>query len=163
MEDAFGNDGQFSTTTNVVVARFRFAFAQTNSKVDPSTIVNIPVFVSYPNGTELRSNVGVVNAAFTNSSGTFTLPMIYNSTDRSWRLIFLAPNTGLTFGVTLELSFEARDAFGNADSAPNAYELAIGAGTQTLILAAIIGAVVPIALVAWAVFAITARRRKYKP
>jgi len=163
IEDAFGNGGEFSTTTTVVIARFRFNFAQTSSKVDPLALVNIPVFVSYPNGTDLTSNIGVVNAAFTNSSGTFTLPMIYNATDHSWRLIFLAPNPGLTFGVTLKLSFEAGDTFGNRGSVPDAYELAIGAGTQTLILAAIIGAVVPIALVAWAVFAITARRRKYKP
>lgn len=163
VRDAFGNEGDFSTTTNVILARFRFSFAQTTSKVDPLTFVNIPVFVSYPNGTDLRSDLGVVNAAFTNSSGTFTLPMIYNSTDHSWRLLFLAPNTGLSFGVTIELSFEARDTFGNAGSAPNAYDLEIGAGTQTLILAAIIAAIVPIALLGWAIFAITARRRKYKP
>jgi len=161
--DAFGNAGDFAGTSKVVPARFRFALPQQSSKADPVSYVNIPVFVTYPNGTSLKNDVGEVMATFQNSTGTFTLPMAYNATDDRWHLLFLTPNTGLTFGVTLTFSFDATDMFGNAGSAPKAYDLIIGAGIQYLILAAIAGSIVPIALLAWAIFAISARRRKYKP
>jgi hypothetical protein len=39
----------------------------------------------------------------------------------------------------------------------------VGAGSQTLILASIIGAVPAIVILGWAIATVTARRRKYKP
>jgi hypothetical protein len=164
VEDGYGNAGDFATPTQIVPARLRFGVPQPVSRADPLTIVEIPVHVTYPNGSALIPRVGgVVTASITNSTGTFTFPMNYNSSDQSWHLFYYTPDLGLSFGATIDFSFSAQDQFGNTGSASKAYELEIGAGTQTLILATILGGIVPIALLAWAIATITTRRRKHKP
>jgi hypothetical protein len=164
VEDPYGNGGQFKTSSQIIPAKFRFAVPQTKSKADPAKLVDVPVYVTYPNGSALTPRVGaVVTAEITNSTGTFTFPMYYNSTDQSWHLYFSTPDLGFRFGATITFSFSAEDIFGNAGRALNAYELDVGAGTQALILATILGGIVPIGLVGWAIATITARRRKHKP
>ena len=164
IEDSYGNGGQFETSSRIIPARFRFAVPQPTSKVNPLQFVDVPVHVTYPNGSALTPRVGgVVTASMTNSTGAFTFPMVYNSTDQSWHLYFNAPNLGFSFGATVTFSFDAADQFGNSGSTLKAYELDVGAGTQTLILATILGGIVPIALLAWAIATITTRRRKHKP
>jgi fucose permease len=44
-----------------------------------------------------------------------------------------------------------------------AFELDVSAGTETLILATILGAIIPIGLIGWVITTVTARRRKHKP
>jgi len=120
--------------------------------------------VLYPNGTALTPAVtGVVIASVSNSSGLFTFPMVFNATDNSWGLPFTAPDPGLRFGLTLKISFSATDEFGNAGMAPDAFLLNVRAGAQTLILATMVGALPPIAVIGWALATVLARRRKHKP
>jgi hypothetical protein len=69
----------------------------------------------------------------------------------------------LKFGLTIKFSFNANDQFGNTGSVSQAFELDVGAGVQTLILATIIGAIVPIGLIGWAIATVSTRRRKHKP
>jgi len=162
--DRYENGGNFSSSSTVIPARFRFYLPLPSMRAGPGTLLNVLVLVKYPNGSLLAPRVkGVVTASFTNSTGTFTLPLIFNATDATWHMFFLVPDPGLRFGLTLTFSFAADDAFGNAGSAANAFRLDVGAGTQTLILASIIGAIPPIALLGWAIATVTARRRKYKP
>jgi hypothetical protein len=164
VDDAYGNGGQFAATSRVNLANFRFVVPIPAGKTSPLTPVNIGVLVTYPNGTALTPSVGgQVSASLTNSSGTFALPMEFNATDGSWHLLYRSPNLGLSFGVTLTFSFDALDNFGNTSLAPNAYSLAVTAAVGALILSAIIGAIVPIALSAWAILTITGKRRKHKP
>jgi hypothetical protein len=164
VQDAYANAGQFSSTSRVILARFRFTVLNAATKADPQTLVNIGVFVRYPNGSALVPSVGGhVTASITNSSGTFALPMVFNASDRSWRLMYTTPSLGLSFGVTVTFSFNALDRFGNTGTAPNAYDLAVGAAIGALIMAAILGGIVPIALSIWAILTVTAKRRKHKP
>lgn len=162
--DPFGNAGQYSGVSKVIPATFKFELPLVKMKASPHTTITINANVFYPNGSALTPGVGgVVTASFSNSSGTFTLPMYFNSTDRTWILTFLVPDPGLRFGLTLTFSFSANDQFGNAGAVAQAFELDIGAGVQTLILATMIGAIPPIALIGWAIATVSARRRKHKP
>jgi hypothetical protein len=162
--DRFENGGNFSSSSTIIPARFRFYLPLPTERAGPGTLLNVLVLVKYPNGSLLAPRVnGVVTATFTNSTGTFTLPLIFNATDGTWHMFFLVPDPGLRFGLTITFSFTADDAFGNTGSAPKAFDLDVGAGTQTLILASIIGAIPAIALLGWAIATVTARRRKYKP
>jgi hypothetical protein len=162
--DRYENGGNFSATSSIIPAHFRFYLPLPRERAGPGTLLNVVVLVKYPNGSLLTHRVnGTVIATFSNSTGTFTLPLILNATDGTWHMFFLVPDPGLRFGLTIPFSFTAIDAFGNAGSASHAFELDVGAGTQTLILASIIGAIPAIALLGWAIATVTARRRKYKP
>jgi len=162
--DRYGNAGNFSTSATVIPASFRFYLPEVKQQTSPGSMINVLVVVSYPNGSSLSPRAGgVVDAVYTNSSGTFNLPLIFNATDRTWHLFFVAPDPGLRFGLTIPLSFTADDPFGNTGFASQAFELDVGAGSETLILVSIIGAIPAIALVGWAFATISARRRKYKP
>jgi hypothetical protein len=162
--DPYGNFGNYSGKVSVVPATFIIELPRSSLRVSPHTIVNVVVNVVYPNGSALIPSVGgVVNAILTNSSGTFTLPLSFNSTDSTWSLTFPAPDPGLRFGSTLTLSFTADDQFGNTGAVLKAFELDVSAGTETLILATILGAIIPIGLIGWVITTVTARRRKHKP
>ena len=164
VDDAYGNGGQFAAISKIIPARFRFIVPKPTEKTDPLTLVNIGVFVMYPDGSALTPWVGGhVTASLTNSSGTFALPMEFNTTDRSWHLLYKSPNLGLSFGVTLTFTFDAHDQYGNAGSDPSAYNLAVAAAVGALILSATIGAIGPIVISAWAILTIPGRRRKHKP
>lgn len=162
--DPYGNAGRYSGVDVVVPAVFQILPSPSSVRVSPHNVVYVEAYVLYPNGTVLTPDVsGVVVASITNSSGIFTYSMVYNSTDRSWGMSFTAPDPGLRFGLTLKFSFSATDEFGNAGSAPNAFQLNVSAGTETLILATIVGALPPIALIGWAIATVSTRRRKHKP
>jgi hypothetical protein len=164
VDDAYGNGGQFAATSRVIPAKFSFVVPKPNEKTDPQTLVNIGVFVMYPNGSALIPSVGGnVTASLTDSSGTHAFPMEFNASDRSWHLPYRAPNLGLSFGVTLTFTFDAVDRYGNAGLAPDAYSLSVTAAVTALIISAIVGAIVPIALSAWAILTVSGRRRKHKP
>jgi hypothetical protein len=120
--------------------------------------------VRYPNGSALSPGVGgVVIASYANSSGTFTVPLAFNATDRTWLLTFPVPDPGFRFGLTVTFSFTADDQFGNSGAVLKAFELDVGAGTDSLILATVVGAIPPICLIGWAIATVSARRRKHKP
>lgn len=162
--DRYENGGNFSTSSSIIPARFRFYLPIAIERASPDTQINVLVLVTYPNGSALTRGVkGVVIGSYSNSSGTFTVPLIFNATDRTWHLFFLVPDPGLRFGLSIPFSFTADDAFGNTGSVSKAYELDVGAGTQTLMLASVIGSVPAIAIVVWAIVTVTARKRKYKP
>jgi hypothetical protein len=162
--DLYANGGNFSSSSVVIPARFRFHLPIASQRASPDTQINVLVQVTYPNGTALTPRVkGVVTGSFSNSSGTFTVPLFFNATDQAWHMLFLVPDPGLRFGLSMSFSFTADDPFGNTGSAAQAFELDVGAGTQTLMLASIIGAIPPIIIVGWAIATVTARRRKYKP
>ncbi|HXZ90051.1 MAG TPA: hypothetical protein VEG61_03215 [Candidatus Dormibacteraeota bacterium] len=161
--DPYGNGGAYSGTVSVVPATFIFELPRSMLRVSPNTRVYVVVNVIYPNGSALIPSVGHVVAEFTNSSGTFTLPLDFNATDRTWLFNVTAPDPGFRFGLTLTFSFIADDQFGNTGAVLKAFELDITAGTETLILATILGSLPPIGLIGWAITTVTARRRKHKP
>jgi hypothetical protein len=164
--DIYANAGVYSATTQVIQATFRFIVAQPLIKVEPSVQVPIIVSVDYPNGSALipfPEVNGTVSASLTNSSGTYTLPMVYNSTAGIWYLIYIAPNPGLSFGTTVNFGFQARDSWGNAGLVAKAIEVDIGAPIQALILTTIIAGIVPASLLGWAIVTVAGRRRKHKP
>lgn len=162
--DPHGNSGVFLGTVRVVSATFIIELPRTTLRASPNTLINVVVNVVYPNGSALIPSVGgVVSASLTNSSGTFTYPLFFNATDSTWLLSYTAPDPGLKFGLTIKFSFNANDQFGNTGSVSQAFELDVGAGVQTLILATIIGAIVPIGLIGWAIATVSTRRRKHKP
>ena len=162
--DQYGNGGNYSTSWTIVPARFRFYLPIASERASPGTILNVLVLVKYPNGSLLAPRVkGVVTASFTNSTGTFTLPLIFNATDETWHIFFLVPDPGLRLGLTIPFSLTADDKFGNSGFASDVFKLDVGAGTQALMLASVIGAIPPIAILGWAIATVSARRRKYKP
>ncbi len=162
--DPYRNFGQYSGIAKVIPATFTFELERSSAKANPNTIIYIDTSVIYPNGSALTPSVGGgVAASLTNSSGTFTYPMVFNATDQTWFLYFPVPDPGFKFGLTITFSFNAADQFGNAGSAAKAFKLDVGAGVQSLILATIIGAIIPIGLIGWAIATISGRRRKHKP
>jgi hypothetical protein len=142
--DRYGNGGNFSGSSIIIPAQFNFYLPKSNVRVNPGTITDVQVLVEYPNGTALTPIVnGNVSAIFSNSSGTFTLPLIFNANDTAWHMFFTAPDPGLRFGLTIPFSFTAGDAFGNTGSRADAFELDVSVGREALVLASIIGAVPP--------------------
>lgn len=163
LQDIYGNGGGFNTTARVTPARFRITLPQSNAKVNPGNIVDIVASVQYPNGTFLNTYGGVVFAYLTNSSGTYNFPMTYDVSNETWHAYFTAPDLGISFGKAIPFSFSAADQFGNSGIAANAYELDVGAGSGALVLATVVGGLVPIGLLGWAIATVSKRRRKHKP
>ena len=162
--DPYGNAGAFAGKVGVVPATFIIQLPISTLRASPLTMLNVVVNVMYPNGSALVPSVGgVVTASFMNSTGTYTVPLDFNATSGTWSLTYEVPDPGLRFGLTMRFSFSAIDQFGNTGSVSQAFELDISAGTETLILATIIGAIVPIGLIGWAFATVSARRRKHKP
>ena len=161
--DTYGNGGSINATTSVIPAQFRFTLKSQSSTADAFTDLDLPVIVTYPNGTSLTSNFGNVTGSYTNATGAvFILPLAYNDTSGTWHMFVLVPEQG-----NITFSFTAKDRFGNMGMAANAYNLKISppptAFTQRLIIAGIIGALIPIGLLIWAVATISTRRRKHRP
>jgi hypothetical protein len=140
---------------------FRFKLRSNNLTMDTLSNLDLKVTVTYPNATSLSNSFGNVTSSYTNSTGsTLTLPLAYNDTERTWHMYFSVPEQGkLTF------SFTAVDRFGNVGIATNAFSLKIiqsqRVETQQFIIAGVLGALIPIALLIWAVSAISTRRRKH--
>ena len=163
LQDIYGNGGGFNTTARVTPARFTITVPHSNAKANSGNIVDISISVLYPNGTSLNTYGGVVFAYLSNSSGTYNFPMTFNVSNETWHEYFTTPDPGLSFGKAIHLSFSATDKFGNSGIAANAYELDVGAGTGALVLATVIGGLVPIGLLGWAIATISKRRRTHKP
>jgi hypothetical protein len=64
-------------------------------------------------------------------------------------------------------SFYAVDRFGNNSTATDAYKLTANTAanilSQKLITAGVIGALIPVGVLSWAVATVSTRRRKHKP
>jgi uncharacterized protein YfaS (alpha-2-macroglobulin family) len=161
--DSYGNARNTTYTTLVIPARFSFVVERNNSTLTPFTNLDLPVLVRYPNGSSLTSNFGNVTGSYQNSTGyVFTFPLAYNSTNGTWHMIFFVPQQ-----TNATLSFSANDRFGNAAIAMDVYNLKISptprVATQNLIIAAVIGALIPVGLVIWAIATISTRKRKHRP
>ncbi len=161
--DKYGNRGNYRTKTEIISARFRIIPTATNSTVEVLSPVDLPVLVAYPNGTVLNNFFGHVNAIYTNSTRTLVnLPLAYNMTDGRWHMYFTP-----TEEHDLNFTISAADSFGNAGVAPDAYRLKVNPTahnlSQRLILAGVVGALVPIGLLLWAIATISTRRRKHRP
>ncbi len=161
--DSYGNGGINNSTSVVVPARFRFLLHSNNSTMEAFSNLDLPVIVKYPNGTSLTNSFGNVTADYTNSTGgIITLPLAYNETNSSWHMFFSTPEQG-----NFTFSFNANDRWGNTGLGAHAYNLKIipsqRVQTQRLIISGIIGALIPIALLIWAIATISTRRRKHRP
>ena len=161
--DSYGNAGNSTYSTLVVPARFSFAVKASNSTVSPMANLDLPVLVRYPNGSSLTSDFGNVTGSYENTTGyVFTFPLAYNSTNGTWHMFFFVPEQ-----ANATLSFNATDRFGNSAIAMDAYNLKIAPAqrivTQNLIIAAVIGALIPIGLLIWAIATISTRKRKHRP
>jgi hypothetical protein len=161
--DSYGNGGSSTSTSIIIPARFRFKLPSNNSTMIALSNLDLNMTVSYPNGTALTNGFGNVTGSYTNSTGSvLTLPLAYNVTEHAWHMYFAVPEEG-----NLTFSFSAIDRFGNQGVATDAYNLKVVPSqrvqTQRLIIAGIVGALIPIALLIWAVATISTRRRKHRP
>jgi hypothetical protein len=159
--DPYGNARNITYTTLVVPARFSFV-VETNSTVNALSNLDLPVLVTYPNGSSLTNSFGNVTGSYENSTRyVFTLPLAYNSTNGTWHMFFFVPQQ-----ANATLSFNATDRFGNSAMVKDAYNLKIASipiRIQNLIIAAVIGALIPIGLLIWAMATISTRKRKHRP
>jgi len=161
--DPYGNARSSNYTAFVDPARFSFVVEEKNSTIPAMTDLDLPLLIRYPNGSSLMNTVGNATGSYRNSTGyVFIIPLAYNATNGTWHMIFFVPEQ-----ANATLSFTANDQFGNSAVAMDAYNLKISnvpkVVTQNLIIAGVIGALIPIALLAWAFATISTRRRKHKP
>ena len=165
--DIYGNGGATNSSVAVIPAQFTILPKSSSATVVSFSNLDLPVFVFYPNGTALPNTFGNftfgnVTASYQNSTGaTFTLPLAYNGTTYIWHM-YLTPQQG-----SFTFSFSAVDRFGNAGNVTNAYKLTANSAaailSQKLILAGIIGTLIPVGVLIWAVATVSTRRRKHKP
>jgi len=88
----------------------------------------------------------------------------YNATDTKWHVLFYTPDQRFKlYAITLVFAFEAHDIFGNNGSESDALEMTVTTPINLLVLAAIIGVIVPASLLGWAMLTVTKKRRKHKP
>jgi len=163
VRDSYGNAGNNTSTTIVIPARFRFLLQSNNATVNSFNNLDLPVTVRYPNGTSLTNIVGSVTANYKNATGDIiTLPLAYNQTNATWHMFFSTPEEG-----NVTFSFGANDRFGNSGLATDAFILKINPSSRVaslrLIIAGVIGALIPIGLLVWAIATISTRRRKHRP
>jgi selenocysteine lyase/cysteine desulfurase len=164
VHDSYGNAGNNTSTTIVIPARFRFLLQSNNATVNSFDNLDLPVTVRYPNGTSLTNFFGNVTANYRNATGDniLTLPLAYNQTNSTWHMFFSTPEEG-----NVTFSFDASDRFGNSGLATDAFILKINQSSRLvslrLIIAGVIGALIPIGLLIWAIATISKRRRKYRP
>jgi len=166
--DLYGNGGAVNSTTLVIPAQFRFFLKSNDSTVPSFSNLDLPITVTYPNGTRLPNSFGNVTygnvtASYQNSTGyIFTLPLAYNATNGTWHMYFSTPEEG-----NFTFSFSGVDRFGNAGQATDAFNLEIIPSSrmqsQRLIIAGVVGALIPVGLLTWAIATISTRRRKHKP
>ena len=160
--DPYGNARNSTYTTLVVPARFSFVVKANNSTVNALSNLVLPVLVTYPNGSLLTNSFGNVTGSYENSTKyVLILPLAYNSTNGTWDMIFFVPQQ-----ANATLSFNATDRFGNSAIAMDAYNLKIASipvRIQNLIIAAVVGSLIPIGLLIWAIATISTRKRKHRP
>jgi hypothetical protein len=160
--DGYGNSGDSTAYTAVIPAKLLFAL-DPNVKAPQSASVDVAVYVQYPDGSYLTDRFGGQVIAYTNSSGVLAYAMIFDNADFKWHLTYTSPELGFTFGKTVNIYFNATDEYGNSGSAAKFFTIQVGADTGTIVLSVVAAAIVPAALLIWAIFTISSRRRKYKP
>jgi hypothetical protein len=166
--DTYGNGGAANSTTLLNPAQFQFFLKSNKSMVVLFSNLDVPVTVTYPNGTRLPAGFGNVTygnvtASYQNSTGyVFTLPLAYNATNGTWHMYFTPQEEG-----NFTFSFKGIDRFGNTGMAADAYALKVSSASrllsQRLIIAGVIGTLIPVGVLIWALAAISTRRRKHKP
>jgi hypothetical protein len=160
--DPYGNARKSNYTAFVVPARFSFVVERNNTAVPANINLDLPVLVRYPNGSSLTNSFGNVTGSYENSTGyVFTLPLAYNATNTTWHMFFFVPEQ-----LNATLSFNATDRFGNSALAMDAYNLkitSVKSVTENLIIAGIVGALIPVGLIIWAFATISTRKRKHRP
>jgi len=163
--DSDGNSGRYTIDIAVVPATFIFSVPAQKIQVPPVNLTDIVVSVTYPNGTVLGNNFGTVSATYDNpSGGNTTMLFNYNETDTKWHILFYTPDQRFKlYAITLVFAFEAHDIFGNNGSETDALEMTVTTPINLLIIAAIIGVIVPVSLLVWAMLTVTKKRRKHKP
>jgi len=164
--DSDGNIGRYTTDIAVVPASFTFTVPASKIQVPPVNLTDIVVSVTYPNGTALGDNVGTVTATYDNPNGggITTMLLQYNATDTKWHVLFYTPDQRFKlYAITLVFALEAHDIFGNNGSETDALEMTVTTPINLLVLAAIIGVIVPAALLIWAMLTVTKKRRQHKP
>ena len=163
-EDLFNNPAVSTGQFDVEAAKFIIDVPQLPAKAQAQQLIDVAIYVFYPNGTTLTNAQGNVTMFYEDTHGNnATVPMLYNATEGTWDLMFAAPSQGFTFGITLTFSFNAVDRYENSGAANDAYALTVGATPIQVILAGIAGAIVPIALLIWALVTISKKRRQHKP
>jgi len=163
--DPYGNERNFTEPVTIIPAAFIFSLPSQYVQVNPLELKDVAVSVTYPNGTALKDNVGVASVYFTNSTGGLSKEIMqFNSTDSSWHIFFTAPDQRFKlFNTVIVFSFEAKDIFGNYGYSSNAYSMTVTTPPTLLIISAIIGLLIPIGLLTWAMITVSQRRRKHKP
>jgi len=163
--DSNDNRGRYTTDIAVVPANFAFSVPAQKIQVPPVNLTDIVVSVTYPNGTAMGDNVGTVTATYDSPSGGITTMLLqYNATDTKWHILFYTPDQRFKlYAITLVFAFEAHDIFGNNGSETDALEMTVTTPINLLVLAAIIGVIVPASLLVWAMLTVTKKRRKHKP
>jgi hypothetical protein len=163
--DGYGNERNFTEVVTIIPAAFVFSLSSQYVQVNPLELKDVAMSVTYPNGTALSDKVGVVSAYYTNSTGGLSQEIMqYNATDSSWHIFFTAPDQRFKlFTTTIIFSFEAKDIFGNYGYASNDYSMTVTTPPILLIISAIIGLLIPIGLLTWAMVTVSQRRRKHKP
>jgi hypothetical protein len=161
--DGYGNNGTYTSAVSVIPAELQILHGK-DIKTGPGQLIDVSVLVRYPNGSLVTDQEGGQVIAYTNSSSE-VIPylMFFNSTDLRYHTPYRSPQLGWNFGATDRLFFNATDEYGNAGVASKSFNIQVGADTTTIILGVIGGAIVPVILLGWAIFAISKRRRKYKP
>jgi hypothetical protein len=167
VSDPYGNGGDVNSSLVVVPAHITILPESSSATVVSFSNVDLPVIVTYPNGSSLPDRFGNVSfanvtASYQNSTGaTFTLPLAYNDTSGIWHM-YMAPQPG-----TFTFSFSAVDRFGNTGTATNVYKLTVKSAAdilmQRLMIAGVLGTLIPLGVLIWAVATISTRRRKHKP
>ena len=163
-KDLFGNPGSLNGTFEVDRAKLIIVVSPLPTKANPGQIIDVAIYVWYPNMTTVTDTVANVTALITDTHGNnVTLPMNYNATDARWHVFYEVPSLGFHFGIVLTFSFTATDLYQNSGTASDAYVLTAGASPQEVILAGIAGTIIPIALLTWALVTVSKKRRQHKP
>jgi hypothetical protein len=161
--DPYGNAQKSNYMTFIIPAQFSFDVVRNNTAATALSSLDLPVLVRYPNGSVLTNGFGNVTGSYQNTTGyVFTYPLAYNATNTTWHMFFLVPEQS-----NATLSFNATDRFGNFAIATDAYNLKITPPprptAQNLIIAGVVGALIPVGLLIWAFATISTRRRKHRP
>jgi len=163
-EDVYGNPAVSSGTFDVDRANLIIVVSPLPSKASPGQVIDVAIYVWYPNLTTVTDRDANVTTLIQDTNGNnVTLPLFFNATDGRWHLFYNVPSLGFHFGIVLTFSFKALDLFQNSGTKNDAYVLTAGASPEEVIFAGIAGAIIPMALLIWALVTVSRKRRQHKP